>query len=98
MHGLANQLIVIDLEHATLISVLQRILEVLGDLFLAKLPFNAIDDGHDALNILIKDVALLQALERDLTLLWAASTILVAGEDVETFVRYVIHDRRRALI
>lgn len=67
--GLADDLVVVNLQHARLVSSLQRVLKVLGDLFLAELLFHAVDDGHDALDVFVEDVAFLQALERNHALL-----------------------------
>lgn len=92
-------MIVIDLQLPTLVSVLQRTLEVFCDLLLPELLLNAVNDCHDSLNVAIKDITLLQALESDLTLLrtsFAHAHFL--RENGEAFVRYVVHNRGRALV
>ena len=55
----------IDLQLAFLMSRLQGTLEFAIDPLLTELLLNAIDDGHDALDITIKYVTDLQALECD---------------------------------
>lgn len=80
---LAHDLVVVHLQHAPLVSVLKRTLEVFCYLLLPELLLNSVDDGHDPLDVAIKDVTLLQTLERDLTLLSALLPVcpVVVGED-----------------
>ena len=96
---LADEMIVVDLQLPALVRILQRALEVFCDLLFAELLLNAIDDCHDSLNVAIKDITLLQALESDLTLLRTSfAHAHVLRENGEAFVRDVIHDRGRALV
>ena len=68
LDSLANQLIVVYLQPSFLICVLQCVLEVACNALLAKFFLNSVDDRHDTLNVPVKDVTNLQALERDLAI------------------------------
>ena len=60
MNGVTDELVMVDFEHAALVSVVQGTLEVFCDLLLAKLLLHAVDNGHDSLDVFVKNVTLLQ--------------------------------------
>ena len=83
----------VNLQHSSLICILKGTLEVFSDLFLTKLLFHAVYNGHNSLYISVKDVALLQALKRDLTLLCAFSHApAIFGEDSQALGSDIVHD------
>ena len=59
MDCLTDGLIVVNLQPALLVRLMQRALEVLCNFILIKLLLNTVDDRHDPLDILVKDVTLL---------------------------------------
>jgi len=87
-----HNLVVIDLKRSTSVSALQSILEVFCDLLLAELLLDTINDGHDALNIAVKDVTFLKTLKGNLTLFNPFSTI--GKGDRETLLCDVVHNDR----
>jgi len=67
----------LNLLHSPVVSCVQSILEVLRDFLLVELLLNAVDDGHDALDVFVEQVTLLQALISDHALV--VSILLASG-------------------
>ena len=98
MDCLADGLIVVDLQPALLVRLVQGTLEVLRDFIFVKLLLNTVDDRHDPLDILVKDVTLLQTLESYLTLVSILLEFLVDLNCLQASVSYIIHHRARPLV
>ena len=56
----------VHLKFSLLVSCLEGALELPGNPLFTKLLLNTIDDGHDALDVTVEDIADLQTLECDL--------------------------------
>ena len=93
---LIDDLVVIDLQLPLLVGSLKSVLELTCNPLLAKLLFHSVDDRHDTLDVTIEDIADLQALERDLTIIlfWA----LVRRDDRETSIGHIGNDRGEVLV
>ena len=96
-HGLTDELIMINLQLTSLVRIIEGTLEVSGNLLLSKLLFNATDNRHDSLDVLVEDVSLLQTLERYLTVL-CTSFVLFCCIHRQSLVSDIIHNGRRSLI
>ena len=68
VEGLADHLVVVNLQHSALVCVLESTLKVFGNLLLTELFLDAIDNCHDSLYVSVKDISFLQALESNLAL------------------------------
>ena len=99
MDGFSHELVVVNLEDSTFVGTFQRALEVFGDHLLTKLLLDTVDDGHDTLDVTIKNVAFLETLECNLALVLAVSPFpIFRGHDGEAFLGDVVHDRGRPLV
>jgi hypothetical protein len=54
---------------------MQSVLKIAGDAFLAELLFDTVNNGHDSLDVAIENVADLQRLERNLTIVFGFSIV-----------------------
>ena len=92
-HGLAYQLVVINLKHTSFIGVMQGALEVFSDLFLSKLFLNTVNDWHNPFDIPVKNVTFLETLECDLALFGPAFVFFgFFREDWEPFLSDIVHN------
>ena len=70
LKSLAHSFIMLNSLDSLHVSRVESVLEVLGDPLLVKLLFYSIYNGHDSLNIFIKEFSLLETFESDHRLLF----------------------------
>ena len=68
-HSLIHKLVMVNLQHSSLIRMMQRTLKVSINLLLSKLFFYATYDRHNSFDVLVKDVSFLKTLKCNLALL-----------------------------
>ena len=74
-NSLAYHMVVVDLQLPLLVGCMQGVLEVARDPLFAELLLDAVDDSHDPFDVSIENVADLQALKRDLTVVFWLSIL-----------------------
>ena len=89
---LVNTMVMVNLQLAFLVCCLKSILELSGYPFLAKLLFDAVDDGHDSLNVSVENVANLEALESYLAIVLLGT--LVRRDDRQASFSHIVDDWR----
>ena len=86
----------VDLQLSLLICCMKGVLEVASDSLLAELFLNSVDNRHDSLDVAVENIADLQALKRNLAIVfWLA----IVGEDnAQALICDIVDDGGEVLV
>ena len=86
----------VDLQLSLLICCMKGVLEVASDSLLAELFLDSVDNRHDSLDVAVENIADLQALKRNLAIVfWLA---IVGEHNAQALICDIVDDGGEVLV